>query len=294
MKFTIHQESRIGGRVNNQDRLLYRYTREALLMVVADGMGGHSHGEVAAQIATVRIAKYFEQHTLPRISDPAQFLVDALLDAHRAVQTLATRQPRPPHTTCVACIIQDGKAWWAHTGDSRLYLIRKGKLLARTRDHSYVESLLEQGLIDADEASTHPRRNLVLSCLGAHETPQIDSADCELQPGDIVLLCSDGVWDPLQEQALIDAFKNGDVADATPQLLDLAERNAGDNGDNLTLIAMCWEDSTNDLATVTTLPDTIIDNNFGTSPALLSDEEIDRAIADIRTRINTNTNIKPE
>jgi PPM family protein phosphatase len=288
MKFTIYQESRTGGRANNQDRLLYRYTQDTLLMVVADGMGGHSHGEVAAQIATVRIAKYFEQHTLPRIGDPAQFLVDALLDAHRAVQTLASRHPRPPHTTCVACIIQDGKAWWAHAGDSRLYLIRNGGLVARTRDHSHVENLFAQGLISAEDILVHPRRNLVLSCLGAQEAPQIDSADCELQSGDIIMLCSDGVWDSIQEGVLTDTFNKHNFADAALQLLDIAEHNAGRNGDNLTLLAMQWEGNGDSVAKVIPLPDTLISDNYGTSPPLLSDEEIDRAIADVRAHFNFN------
>lgn len=285
MKFTIYQESRTGRRSNNQDRLLYRYSPETLLMVVADGMGGHSHGEIAAQIATVRIGKFFEQEAQPRIDDPAQFLIDSFLDAHLAVKTLAGEQLRPPHTTCVACIVQDSRCWWAHAGDSRLYLIRNGELLARTRDHSYVEGLVQRGLINADEAENHPQRNLVLSCLGAQDDPRVDRAMCDLLPGDVLLLCSDGLWEPLQEQTLVSAFSCGDVARMSPQLLDLAERNAGDKGDNLTLIAMHWEGSDAGPITVANFPDTVFDITHGTSPALLRDEDIDRAISDIRTRI---------
>jgi serine/threonine protein phosphatase PrpC len=285
MKFTIHQESRIGGRASNQDRLLYRYSHDTLLMIVADGMGGHAHGEIAAQIATVRIAKFFEQNTMPRINDPAQFLADALLDAHDAVKTLTSRQPRPPHTTCVVCVVQDSHAWWAHVGDSRFYLLRDGNLLARTRDHSYVEGLLQRGLISREEAMHHPQRNLVLSCLGARELPHIECADRSLQAGDVLLLCTDGVWEPLGDQALIGAFDNDDITTAAPRALDLAERNAGDNGDNLTLIAMRWEDSAKGPGTISRFPDTVLDPHSGTSPALLSDEEINRTIADIRNRL---------
>jgi serine/threonine protein phosphatase PrpC len=286
MKFTIYQESRIGQRSNNQDRLLYRYSSEALLMVVADGMGGHSHGEVAAQIATVRIAKCFEQYAQPRIDDPAKFLVDALFDAHLAVKMLTSEQPRPPHTTCIACIVQDGRVWWAHAGDSRLYLIRDGLLLARTRDHSYVEGLLQRGLITPQQALKHPQRNLVLSCLGAQEKPHIDHQSHGLEAGDVLLLCSDGVWEPLPEHVLIGAFGNHDVASVAPQLLDLAASNAGDNGDNLTLIAMRWEGNDAGPATVANFPDTVFDISHGTSPELLSDDDIERAIAEIRIRIN--------
>ena len=285
MKFTIFQESRIGQRSNNQDRLLYRYSSEALLMVVADGMGGHSYGEVAAQIATVRIAKLFAQQAQPRIADPAQFLLDAFLDAHIAVKTLAGEQPRPPHTTCVACIVQDGHVWWAHAGDSRLYLIRNGELLARTRDHSYVEGLLQHGLISAEDALGHSQRNLVLSCLGAQDDPRIDRDVHPLQSGDVLLLCSDGVWEPLREKTLVNAFRQGDVARVAPQLLNLAESNAGDNSDNLTLIALRWEGSDAGDITVANFPDTVFDITHGTSPQMLSTDEIERAIADIQTRI---------
>ena len=280
MKYTLHHESRIGRRLSNQDRLLYRRDGEALLMIVADGMGGHSHGEIAAQIATVRIAKFFEQHTTPRIADPRQFLVDALLDAHHAVKTLTSRQPRPPHTTCVACIVQDDHAWWAHAGDSRLYLLRQGKLVARTRDHSYVEALLQRGLLAPEEARKHPQRNLVLSCLGAREMPHIDSGDQALQSGDVLLLCSDGVWEPIDDQAIVSALAAPDIRHGATQVLDAAERDAGDNGDNLTLIALQWQGG----GTV----GKAASGDGATSPAWLSDEEIDRAIADIRNRFNSN------
>ena len=284
MKFTIHPESRIGRRTNNQDRLLCRFTSEALLMVVADGMGGHSHGEVAAQIATVRIAKLFEQKAQPRIDDPAQFLIDAFLDGHLAVKTLAGSEPRPPLTTCVACVVQDGCAWWAHAGDSRLYLIRNGKLLARTSDHSYVEGLLQQGVINAQEAVNHPKRNLVLSCLGTLKDPRVDLAICDLKADDVLLLCSDGVWEPLPEQTLVNVLSHGDIDKAAVQLLDLAESNAGNHGDNLTLVAMRWDGNDAGPITVANFPDKVIEATRGNSPPLLSDADIERAIAEIQTR----------
>ena len=290
MKFTIFQESRVGGRQNNQDRLLFRYTAESLLMVVADGMGGHSHGEIAAQTATIRIARMFDERAMPRVDDPARFLAEAFLDAHIAVQALAGGDPRPPHTTCVACVIQDGRAWWAHAGDSRLYLIRNGKLLARTRDHSYVEGLLQRGLIKEDEIFGHPQRNLVLSCLGPQDPPRVDRDVCTLRNGDVLLLCSDGLWESLLEQTLVTAFGQGEVAKIAPQVMALAEKNAGDNGDNATLIALHWQGSDAGPITVAKFPDTAVNSvhgTSGTSPPLLDGDDIERAIADIQTRINT-------
>jgi len=287
MKFTIYQDSRVGKRATNQDRLLYRYSQDALLMVVADGMGGHSHGDIAAQVATVRIAKLFDNAAVPRIRDPQLFLRQALLDAHRAVQSLSSGQPRPPHTTCVVCLIQDGLAWWAHAGDSRLYLLRKGQLLARTRDHSYVEALLQRGLIQTGEMQRHPERHLVLSCLGAESEPKIDIEIArELDAGDVILLCTDGLWEAIREQTLVDAMARGDVIKVAPQLMNLAESNAGDNGDNLTLIAARWDGANDGPATIIDHSPTIAGGYDSHQSASLSDEEIERAITDIRNRLN--------
>jgi serine/threonine protein phosphatase PrpC len=278
MKFTIYQDSRVGGRKYNQDRLVCRCSPETLLMVVADGMGGHSDGDIAAQTATTHIARFFDMAAKPRIGDPESFLRTALLDAHRAVQALSTGQPRPPHTTCVACLIQDGRAWWAHAGDSRLYLLRQGCLMARTRDHSYVEALLQKGLIDAADLHHHPERNLVLSCLGAKQDPKIDFvAAYDLIAGDVVLLCTDGLWDAVREKTLVDAMTRGDVMKVGPHLLNLAEANAGDNGDNLTLIALRWDGSDDGPVTVA---------DYSATAPSLSDEEIERTTTEIRNRLN--------
>ena len=147
MKFSIYQESRQGPRKSNQDRVAYCYSRDALCMVIADGMGGHLHGEVAAQIATQFIAEAFQREAQPRIADPFKFLLDSITSAHHAIVDYANVRSllETPRTTCVACIIQDGIAHWAHVGDSRLYLIRNGKVEAQTKDHSRV-----QILVDAD------------------------------------------------------------------------------------------------------------------------------------------------
>ena len=181
--------------------------------------------------------------------------------------------------------MQDGRAWWVHSGDSRLYLIRNGELVVRTRDHSYVESLLQQGLISAAEAVKHPQRNLVLSCLGTLGIPRVDLAILDLKVGDVMLLCSDGAWGPLREQMLVSAFSSGDVDKVAPHILDLAEKNAGHNGDNLTLIAMHWEGDDAGPITIANFPDTVFDASCGSIPELLSDADIERAIVAIQTRI---------
>ena len=168
MKFTIYQKSRIGRRKSNQDRLAYCYSRDALLMVVADGMGGHRHGEVAAHLAVHSIAEAFRREATPALAEPARFLSQALMNAHGAIVDHAFDKALEdtPRTTVVACVVQDGLAHWAHAGDSRLYLLRDGRLAARTRDHSRVQLLIDQGLLDDEAAAHHPERNRIYSCLG--------------------------------------------------------------------------------------------------------------------------------
>ena len=244
MKFSIFQESRIGKRKINQDRMNYSYTRDALLMVVADGMGGHLHGELAAQIAVQTISDTFKTLARTTLSDPFLFLSRTLSQSHLAINKHAgeTGLADAPRTTCIVCIIQNNVAYWAHVGDSRLYAIREGQVLAQTRDHSHVKLLIEQGLIDEAAAATHPARNLVYSCLGGPNPPEIEfSRKTQLQKGDVIALCTDGAWAPFTDNTLVRTLATCTPMDAVPRLLDEAEKNAGDHCDNLTLMAMQWE-----------------------------------------------------
>jgi serine/threonine protein phosphatase PrpC len=159
MRFTIYQESRTGKRASNQDRIAHCYSREALLMLVADGMGGHLHGELAAQIATQYITQAFQREARPRLPDPGLFLSRALTGAHHAIldDALDRLLPEAPRTTLVACVVQDGAAHWAHAGDSRLYLLRRGHIVTRTRDHSRTQLMIDQGLLQARGRAQPPR-----------------------------------------------------------------------------------------------------------------------------------------
>ncbi|UCE31109.1 MAG: serine/threonine-protein phosphatase, partial [Burkholderiales bacterium] len=161
MRFSIYQDSAIGGRTVNQDRMGYCYTREALLMVVADGMGGHARGEVAADITVRTMGALFQREAQGRIEDPRRFLDTGLRAAHHEILRYQKerKMPEPPRTTVVACLVQDGQAWWAHAGDARLYWLRGDRVMARTRDHSRVQNRLELGLISVTEPETHPDRN---------------------------------------------------------------------------------------------------------------------------------------
>jgi serine/threonine protein phosphatase PrpC len=300
VKFTIYQESRIGKRKTNQDRIAYCYSRDALLMVLADGMGGHLHGEVAAQIAVQYITEHFQREARPALADPFMFLSRSLGNAHNAIVDYAEERslPEAPRTTCVTCVIQDSVAYWAHAGDSRLYVIRGNRILAQTRDHSRVQMMIDQGQITAEEAASHPLRNRVFSCLGGMQSPQVDfSRKTPLQAGDTVLLCSDGFWSPLGNERLLADLAGANVMEATPRLLDAAETLAGEGGDNLSVIAMGWEENYHEATTASsietaTMPlDTHTTQMEGFSSqrpreAELTDDDIERAIEEIRNAIH--------
>ena len=244
MKFSVYRESRVGGRRSNQDRLAYRYSRKALLLLVADGMGGYAHGDVAAQVAVDHLVDAFERHARPAVDEPFGFLADGFNGAHAAIGRVAGRRGfgDAPRTTLVACLIQDGIAHWAHAGDSRLYLLREGRIQDRTQDHSRVQLLLQQGLIDDDQAKRHPERNRIFSCLGGANAPQIEfSRKTPLYDQDVIALCSDGVWGPLGDEGMAQGLAKGRPAERVPALLDEAERIAGPGGDNLSLLAVRWE-----------------------------------------------------
>ncbi len=301
MKFTIFQESRIGKRKANQDRNAYCYSRDALLMVIADGMGGHLHGEIAAQIAVQFITQAFQRDARPSLSDPVYFLSRTLTNAHNAILDYAfdKQLPEAPRTTVVACIVQDGFAHWAHAGDSRLYILRRGNIATRTKDHSRVQLMMDQGLLDADGAARHPSRNRIYSCLGGNHPPQVEfSKRFLLRDGDIVALCTDGLWGPLDDQTLILGLADGKVMQAVPHLLDQAESRGGDSCDNLSMIAMRWEEESgvphaDSISTQTMALDhftTRLDTFDQTRPPAreidLTEDEIEKAIAEINAAIH--------
>lgn len=215
-------------------------------MVLADGMGGHGHGDLAAEAVVRSVIAAFEQQARPRLVDPYRFLAEAMADAHAAIHAqVGMRQlVDQPRTTCVICIVQDNIAIWAHAGDSRLYLLRHGRTLARTRDHSRVQDLIDDGLLAEDEARGHPSRNVLTGCLGGEQSPRFElSPKTPLLCGDVILLCSDGVWGPLVDAQPLEALAGRDAIKAAPELLDRVESAAGTNGDNLSLIVLVWADN---------------------------------------------------
>ena len=242
MKFSVFQVSRKGGRPRNEDRMGYCYTREAALFLLADGMGGHPGGDVAAHLALQTVAARFQREAVPQVSCPATFLGTALLAAHQAITRHAQERglADPPRTTLVAALVQGAVLTWIHCGDSRLYLVRAGRVLARTRDHSY---RAHQAPRAADATRPDPvHRNLLFTCLGSPLSPIHDAGGpVPLRQGDKFLLCSDGLWDSVSESRIVERLALMPVSQAVPQLAEEALRLGGPRGDNVTLIAVEWE-----------------------------------------------------
>ncbi|MFZ4652612.1 MAG: PP2C family protein-serine/threonine phosphatase [Rubrivivax sp.] len=242
MRFSVHQVSRQGGRANNEDRMGYSYTRQCGLFLLADGMGGHPEGEVASRLALASVAAQFQRLAQPRLEDPARFLHDAFIGAHQELLRYASGKSLPdtPRTTLVVCVLQEGQAWWAHCGDSRLYALREAHLVTRTRDHSYHEiegsfaGLLPEGAVVS--------RSALYTCLGSPITPMVDTAGpMALQPGDRLLLCSDGLWAPLPDEEIVRVMTGTPLARAVPEAVELALRRAGPRSDNVTALGVEWE-----------------------------------------------------
>ncbi|RJG00321.1 PP2C family protein-serine/threonine phosphatase [Noviherbaspirillum sedimenti] len=305
MRFSVYQESHIGGRKVNQDRMGYSFTRDALLLLLADGMGGHIQGDAAATIALQTIASLFQRNADPYVKKPERFLEESFFAAHREIHRYRAinNLPETPRTTIVACLIQHNTAFWAHCGDSRLYWMRNGQILMRTRDHSRIETLIAQGKVDASERDTHPERNKLFNCLGAPSMPIVEiSRNASLQAGDVMLLCSDGLWSILGDHQLAHVLQNNTIVRAVPQLVNSAASIAGKTSDNVTALAMMWEggDGVDDPNSITTnvLPLGAVTTTIEAprhadleSADLYDDNDIERAIEEIRNAIEKSSKV---
>jgi serine/threonine protein phosphatase PrpC len=239
----VHASS-IGAREKNEDRVGSWTTPDAALMAVADGLGGHLHGELAAELAIQVLGAAFAAEAKGRLDDPADFLARAFAAAHAAILAEARRRDLPdnPRTVLVACVVQDGQAFWTHVGDCRFYLLRTGRVVARTRDHTVVQRLVDEGRIREEAAATHPHRNRLLQCLGSLQTPRAEpTSQALLAKDDILLLCSDGFWGPLPPHEMTQALLSRPLEEAIPELVQLAESTAGRESDNVSVVAMQWQ-----------------------------------------------------
>jgi serine/threonine protein phosphatase PrpC len=237
------QTSLLGARETNQDRVSVVVSEQAALLIACDGMGGHAEGERAAVLAQALLTERFNQTPQP-LFDPLGFLHLVLGAAHQKVVATGTGMPLEtrPRATCAVCLVQQHSAYWAHVGDSRIYHLRGGRVLTRTRDHSHVEVLVREGVISADQLQTHPMRNFVESCLGGEAlVPEMSlSRRQPLQRGDILLVCTDGLWANLDDASIAAAFPAPDTAldEALQRLSERAVAHGGAGSDNTSTAAL--------------------------------------------------------
>ena len=240
MKFAVHQANHIGGRKYNQDRVGYAYTNDALLLVLADGMGGHLHGEIAAQIAVYTFMRAFSRLEQGRTKEPEVFLRATMRAGHDAIIDYARENQLGgnPGTTCVVALVQDGQVWFAHAGDSRFYLLRGDAVANVTKDHSVVQQWADWGIITEDEMKTHPDRNKITNCLGGVEDMfYVEvSPSVEAMSGDTLLLCSDGFWSPLLREELVKLVSAQAMGNLLVELVEVAVFREGARADNTTAV----------------------------------------------------------
>ena len=245
MQIEYAKVSALGDRSDNQDRAAVVVANDAALMMVFDGMGGHSDGAAAAETGLKVVQDIFTSTSLP-VLDPQGFLYLALSRAHDEVVKLGEELAVDfrPRATCALCLVQEGGAFWAHIGDSRIYQLRDGKVLSRSRDHSHVEVLIQEGAITEEEAMDHPMRNFVECCIGG-DAPVPDmsiTGKKKLQPGDVLLACSDGLWSGLADDTVAQIANNGE-ATLTENLKNLSIQALNANSpysDNTTGTALKW------------------------------------------------------
>jgi PPM family protein phosphatase len=236
-------------RQNNEDSFGYwepeddrEFQRKGRLAVVADGMGGYEGGQEASRLAVETLVAVYRDFGG---DDPQQALIEGLQTAHEQIREYSFAHPelRGMGTTCTAAAIirvGDGAAqydalYYVHVGDSRLYLIRDSQIHRVTRDHSYVSRLVESGLITAEQAETHPQRNILTAALGTNPELIMDSPGQPepLRPDDVLVICSDGLWGQVRDSEILDAVEEKSAEQAGRDLIELARERGGP--DNITV-----------------------------------------------------------
>ena len=234
-----------GDREYQQDQLaLLQHPRVAgcVLAVVADGMGGRSGGRKASDQVMLTARQLFDAFT-PSHDDPRDFLRRLVEESHLVIKITAIAAEEEPHSTLAAFLVMPGgDCHWVHAGDSRIYHFQGRQLACRTRDHSYVQTLVDAGKLTELQAQTHPQSNILMGCLGSEEAPPADLHSIEpLNPGDTVMACSDGLWHYFTAEELGAALHTLAPREAAEFLVHKARQRAQGGGDNLSLVIVKME-----------------------------------------------------
>lgn len=212
-------------------------TKKGILALLADGMGGHQAGEVASQQAITIIEQAY--HAGP-VLNPAETLRQAFKQANASVLQLSKelKACQGMGTTLLALVIRQGYAWFAHVGDSRLYLIRNAQCRQLSTDHTIVQEMLDSGLITQEQAAKHPNRNIITRAIGTQYQVKVEATDkpIRLEMGDVLLLCSDGLYDLVDDSEITSTVSTHEPAASCSSLVDLAKLRGG--YDNISIILL--------------------------------------------------------
>jgi len=232
MIYSVAQQSHQGGRDYNEDRTSIFERNGAVLLVLADGLGGHAGGDVASQALVDAMSDSFAKATNDQLKKPESFLTLSINYAHHTIHRRAVTQGYAvdsPKTTCVACLIVDGIATWAHSGDSRFYLIRKRKIVESTKDH-------------VSHKAGREGNSPINRCVGGAESPKPDiSKQVQLKTGDTLFLASDGAWHSFKPDDLFDYVDPSHPSLGLDNLLQKLENRNKSPSDNLSIVVLFWK-----------------------------------------------------
>ena len=233
------------GRVRDHNEDSYCAREPEGFWAVADGMGGHEGGEWAS----ATLVEKLEAIDLPRDFERAQALVaEAIRDANLVILREAQRRRKQMGSTVVTLLVQDRRYAVLWVGDSRAYLLRDGALVQLSRDHSQVQDMVERGIMRAEDAVGHPMAHILSRAVGVTEQVEVDRTTGEVQPGDVFLLCSDGLHGYVEERDIARLLGRGSPEQASQELVELTLRNGAP--DNVTVVAI-WASE----PTLLSLPD---------------------------------------
>lgn len=227
------------GKVRKMNQDYYYINEDETLFILADGMGGYTGGEVASKLATIAAEKYINEH----FDKNKDYVKEEILEIINNSIEFANREVyKKAHTneelelmgtTIEICLIYKERAYIGHVGDSRIYRIRKGIMRKLTKDHSYVQTLVEDGTITKEEAEHHPKKNMLVKALGCEGNVNAEVMVRGFQKEDIILICSDGLTNMIPEKRIFEIINNN-VETAANELIKEANANGGN--DNITLI----------------------------------------------------------
>ena len=228
-----------GDREYQQDQVLlmvHPYAKDCILGVVADGMGGRSGGRKASDQVMLTARQLFERFE-PGKEDCIELLRSIVQDAHTVIRLTAISAEQEPHSTIAAFVVlPDQSCHLMHSGDSRLYHFHDSKLEHRSKDHSYVQALVDRGDLTEAQAHNHPQSNILLGCLGADIAPPMTHRFiAQLKPADTLMACSDGVWHYFTTEELGTVLAALSPREASQFLIEKARQRASGGGDNLSL-----------------------------------------------------------